>query len=98
MLVSSAPYEHRPQRQANHSSLPDRGATTGRGFKSRSRSHLILASTPKSRSLRTVWLLHPAAVPAELQRDGYSMPNIVVELERHKIETPRGGTSHPQLV
>ncbi len=34
----------------------------------------------------------------ELQRDGYSMRGIAGELNKRKVETPRGGAWHPQLV
>ena len=39
-----------------------------------------------------------APIIRELQRDGYSMRGIAVELEKRKVQTPRGGTWHPQLV
>jgi DNA invertase Pin-like site-specific DNA recombinase len=39
-----------------------------------------------------------APVIRELQRDGYSMRGIAVELDKRKVETPRGGAWHPQLV
>jgi DNA invertase Pin-like site-specific DNA recombinase len=39
-----------------------------------------------------------APVIRELQRDGYSMRGIAGELNKRKIETPRGGAWHPQLV
>jgi DNA invertase Pin-like site-specific DNA recombinase len=39
-----------------------------------------------------------APVIRELQRDGYSMRGIAVELDKRKVETPRGGGWHPQLV
>jgi hypothetical protein len=39
-----------------------------------------------------------APVIRELQRDGYSMPGIAAELNKRKVETPRGGTWHRQLV
>jgi DNA invertase Pin-like site-specific DNA recombinase len=34
----------------------------------------------------------------ELQRDGYSMRGIAAELDKRKVDTPRGGAWHPQLV
>jgi DNA invertase Pin-like site-specific DNA recombinase len=34
----------------------------------------------------------------QLQGQGYSMRGIAVELDRLKVETPRGGAWHPQLV
>jgi hypothetical protein len=33
-----------------------------------------------------------------LQRDGNSMRSIASELHKRKVETPRGGAWHPQLV
>jgi hypothetical protein len=39
-----------------------------------------------------------APVIRELQQDGYSMRGIAAELEKRKVETPRGGEWHPQLV
>lgn len=39
-----------------------------------------------------------APVIRQLQRDGYSMRGIAVELDKRRIETPRGGSWHPQLV
>ncbi len=39
-----------------------------------------------------------APVIRELQRDGYSMRGMAVELEKRKVPTPRGGSWHPQLV
>jgi DNA invertase Pin-like site-specific DNA recombinase len=39
-----------------------------------------------------------APVIRELQRDGYSMRGIAVELDKRKVPTPRGGAWHPQLV
>jgi hypothetical protein len=39
-----------------------------------------------------------APVIRELQRDGYSMRGIAGELNKRKVETPRGGAWHPQLV
>ena len=34
----------------------------------------------------------------DFQKRGYSMRGIAAELEKRKIETPRGGAWHPQLV
>ena len=39
-----------------------------------------------------------APIIRELQRDGYSMRGIAAELEERKVETPHGGSWHPQLV
>jgi hypothetical protein len=39
-----------------------------------------------------------APIIRELQRDGYSMRGIAIELEKRKVQTPRGGVWHPQLV
>jgi DNA invertase Pin-like site-specific DNA recombinase len=39
-----------------------------------------------------------APIIRELQRDGFSMRGIAAELEKRKVETPRGGAWHPQLV
>ena len=39
-----------------------------------------------------------APIIRELQRDGYSMRGIAGELEKRKVQTPRGGSWHPQLV
>jgi Recombinase len=39
-----------------------------------------------------------APVIHELQKRGYSMRGIAVELDKRKVETPRGGAWHPQLV
>jgi hypothetical protein len=39
-----------------------------------------------------------APVLQELQRDGYSMRGIAAELEKRKVQTPSGGSWHPQLV
>jgi DNA invertase Pin-like site-specific DNA recombinase len=39
-----------------------------------------------------------APVISELQRDGYSMRGIAVELDHRKVPTPNGGTWHPQTV
>jgi hypothetical protein len=39
-----------------------------------------------------------APVIRELQKRGCSMRGIAVELEKRKVETPRGGAWHPQLV
>ena len=38
-----------------------------------------------------------APVIRELQRDGYSVRGIAVELDKRRVETPRGGAWHPQL-
>ncbi len=40
----------------------------------------------------------PLPIIRELQRDGYSMRGIAGELNKRKVETPRGGAWHPQLV
>jgi len=39
-----------------------------------------------------------APVIRELQQRHYSMRGIVVELDKRKVPTPRGGAWHPQLV
>ena len=39
-----------------------------------------------------------APVIRELQRNGYSMRGIAVELDKRKMPTPRGGSWYPQLV
>jgi hypothetical protein len=39
-----------------------------------------------------------APVIRELQQRHYSMRGIAVELEKRKVETPCGGSWHPQLV
>jgi hypothetical protein len=39
-----------------------------------------------------------APVIRELQERGLSMCAIAAELTKRKVETPRGGTWHPQLV
>jgi DNA invertase Pin-like site-specific DNA recombinase len=39
-----------------------------------------------------------APVIRELQRRGYSIRGMAVELDRRKVPTPRGGVWHPQLV
>jgi Recombinase len=39
-----------------------------------------------------------APIIRELQGDGYSMRGIAAELEKRKVQTPRGGAWHPQLV
>jgi DNA invertase Pin-like site-specific DNA recombinase len=38
-----------------------------------------------------------APIIRELQRDGYSLNGIAAELNKRKVETPRGGVWHPQL-
>jgi hypothetical protein len=62
------------------------------------------------RGSRAITGLHPRSTEAtaraeqiapiirELQRNGYSMRGIAVELDKRKVETPRGGAWHPQLV
>jgi DNA invertase Pin-like site-specific DNA recombinase len=39
-----------------------------------------------------------APVIRQLKQDGFSMRGIAAELDRRKVETPRGGAWHPQLV
>jgi hypothetical protein len=39
-----------------------------------------------------------APIVRELQRDGYSIRGIAAELDKRKVETPRGGSWHPPLV
>jgi hypothetical protein len=39
-----------------------------------------------------------APVIRRLQRDGYSMRGIAVELDKRKVPTPRGGAWHPEMV
>ena len=39
-----------------------------------------------------------APVIRQLKQDGFSMRGIAAELDRRKVETPRGGTWHPMLV
>ena len=39
-----------------------------------------------------------APVIRQLKQDGFSMRGIAAELDRRKVETPRGGPGHPQLV
>jgi hypothetical protein len=36
-----------------------------------------------------------APIIRQLQRDGYSMRGIAAELEKRKVQTPRGGAWHP---
>ena len=42
------------------------------------------------------WMI--LAAVRELQRDGYSMRGMAIELATREVETPRGGAWHPQLV
>ena len=53
---------------------------------------------PKYRAEAKVRAEQLAPVIHELQKRGYSMRGIAVELEKRKMETPRGGGWHPQLV
>jgi hypothetical protein len=53
---------------------------------------------PKYRGEAKVRAEQLAPVIRELQRDGYSMRGIAVELDKRKVPTPRGGAWHPQLV
>jgi DNA invertase Pin-like site-specific DNA recombinase len=39
-----------------------------------------------------------APIIRDLQRQGYSLRGIAVELEKRQVATPRGGSWHPQLV
>ena len=53
---------------------------------------------PKYRAEAQVRAEQLAPIIRELQRDGYSLNGIAAELEKRKVETPRGGAWHPQLV
>jgi DNA invertase Pin-like site-specific DNA recombinase len=53
---------------------------------------------PKYRAEAKIRAKQLAPVIRELQRDGYSMRGIAAELDKRKVETPRGGAWHPQLV
>jgi hypothetical protein len=56
----------------------------------------ILAPKYKAEAKARAERLEP--VIRELQRDGYSMRGMADELTKRKVETPRGGAWHPQLV
>ena len=53
---------------------------------------------PKYRAEANARAEQLAPIIRELQRDGYSMRGIAGELNKRKVETPRGGAWHPQLV
>jgi DNA invertase Pin-like site-specific DNA recombinase len=53
---------------------------------------------PKYKAQAQVRADQLAPVIRELQRDGYSVRGIAVELDKRKVPTPRGGSWHPQLV
>jgi DNA invertase Pin-like site-specific DNA recombinase len=53
---------------------------------------------PKYRAEAKVRAEQLAPIILKLQRDGYSMRGIAAELEKGKVETPRSGAWHPQLV
>ena len=56
------------------------------------------ALAPKYRAEARARAKQYAPIIRELQRDGYSMRGIANELTKRKVQTPRGGSWHPQLI
>jgi Recombinase len=63
-----------------------------------SASTVLKTLAPKFRAEANARAEQLAPIICELQRDGYSMRGIAAELEKRKVETPRGDAWHPQLV
>jgi DNA invertase Pin-like site-specific DNA recombinase len=53
---------------------------------------------PKYRAEAKVRAEQLAPLIREMQKRGYSMRGIANELEKRKVQTPRGGSWHPQLI
>ena len=56
------------------------------------------SKTPKYRAEAKVRAEQLAPLIRDFQKRGYSMRSIANELEKRKVQTPRGGSWHPQLV
>jgi hypothetical protein len=57
-----------------------------------------VALAPKYRAEAKTRAEQYAPIIRELQQRGYTMRGMAVELTKRKVETPRGGAWHPQLV